>query len=184
MKKIILYSLVLLSISSCTKKTDVIESPTIVFQYISPNYLIKEDFEMGKKTAYAIGDVAIKTGSWSFDDALLGQLAADIKKDSYPYLDKLADTLNKAKNWTLEIQGHTDDKGSDDYNMKLSQGRADAVKNYLITKGVLLDTITAKGFGESVPLVPNDSDANREKNRRVEFKITKPNNQVVTTIVQ
>ena len=82
MKKIILYSLVLLSISSCTKKTDVIESTTIVYQYVSPNYLIKEDFEMGKKTAYAIGDVAIKTGSWSFDDALLGQLAADIKKDS------------------------------------------------------------------------------------------------------
>lgn len=82
MEKIILYLLVLLSISSCTKKTDVIESTTIVYQYISPNYLIKEDFEMGKKTAYAIGDVAIKTGSWSFDDALLGQLAADIKKDS------------------------------------------------------------------------------------------------------
>ena len=108
---------------------------------------------------------------------------ADIKKESLPYLDKLADTLNKAKNWTLEIQGHTDDKGGDDFNMKLSQNRADAVKNYLITKGVLLDTITAKGFGESKPLVPNDSDANREKNRRVEFKITKPNNQVVTTIV-
>jgi outer membrane protein OmpA-like peptidoglycan-associated protein len=109
---------------------------------------------------------------------------ADIKKDSFPYLDKLADTLNKAKNWTLEIQGHTDDKGGDDFNMKLSQNRADAVKNYLITKGVLLDSITAKGFGESKPLVPNDSDANREKNRRVEFKITKPNNQVVTTIAQ
>lgn len=109
---------------------------------------------------------------------------ADIKKDSYPYLDKLADTLNKAKDWTLEIQGHTDDKGGDDFNMKLSQGRADAVKNYLITKGVLLDSITAKGFGESKPLVPNDSDANREKNRRVEFKITKPNNQVITTIAQ
>ena len=49
MKKIILYSLALLSISSCTKNTDVIESTTIVYQYISPNYLIKEDFEMGKK---------------------------------------------------------------------------------------------------------------------------------------
>jgi len=48
----------------------------------------------------------------------------------------------------------------------------------------LLDTITATGFGESKPLVANDSDANREKNRRVEFKITKPNNQVITTIVQ
>lgn len=109
---------------------------------------------------------------------------ADIKKESLPYLDKLADTLLKSKNWTLEIQGHTDDKGGDDFNMKLSQNRADAVKNYLITKGVLLDTITAKGFGESKPLVPNDSDANREKNRRVEFKITKPNNEVITTIAQ
>lgn len=107
---------------------------------------------------------------------------SDIKKESYPYIDKLADTLNKAKNWTLEIQGHTDDRGSDDFNMKLSQGRADAVKNYLITKGVLLDTITAQGFGESKPIVPNNSDANRQKNRRVEFKITKPNNQIITTI--
>jgi outer membrane protein OmpA-like peptidoglycan-associated protein len=107
---------------------------------------------------------------------------SDIKKDSFPYLDKLADTLNKSKGWTLEIQGHTDDRGGDDFNMKLSQGRADAVRNYLISKGVLLDSITAKGFGESKPLVPNDSDSNREKNRRVEFKITKPNNEVVTTI--
>jgi outer membrane protein OmpA-like peptidoglycan-associated protein len=119
-----------------------------------------------------------------FDNLTFEFGKADIKKDSYPYLDKLADTLNKAKDWTLEIQGHTDDKGGDDFNMKLSQGRADAVKNYLITKGVLLDSITAKGFGESKPLVPNDSDANREKNRRVEFKITKPNNQVITTIAQ
>ena len=108
---------------------------------------------------------------------------AEIKNDSLPYLDKLADTLLKAKNWTIEIQGHTDDKGSDDYNLKLSQNRADAVKKYLISKGIVADTITSKGFGEGVPLVANDTDANREKNRRVEFKITKPNNQVITTIV-
>ena len=108
---------------------------------------------------------------------------ADIKKDSLPYLDKLAETMLKAKNWTLEIQGHTDNKGSDEFNLKLSQSRADAVKKYLVSKGIIADTITAKGFGESKPLVANDTDANREKNRRVEFKITKPNNQVVTTIV-
>ena len=117
-----------------------------------------------------------------FDNLNFAFGKADIKKESLPYLDKLADTLNKSKDWTLEIQGHTDDKGSDDFNMKLSQNRADSVRNYLITKGVLSDIIIAKGFGESKPLVTNDSDANREKNRRVEFKITKPNNQVVTTI--
>ena len=109
---------------------------------------------------------------------------AEIKKDSFPYLDKLADTMLKSKNWTLEIQGHTDDKGTEDYNLKLSQNRADAVKNYLVSKGVVADTITANGFGETKPIVANDSDANREKNRRVEFKITKPNNEVVTTIAQ
>jgi OOP family OmpA-OmpF porin len=106
---------------------------------------------------------------------------AEIKKDSLPYLDKLVETLLKAKNWTLEIQGHTDDKGSEQYNLKLSQNRADEVKKYLVSKGVSADTITAKGFGESQPIVANDSDANREKNRRVEFKITKPNNEVITT---
>jgi len=82
MKKIILYTVVLLSIISCTKKTDVLDSTPIIYQFISSNYSIKEDFEMGKKAAYAIGDVAIKTGSWSFDDALLGQLTTDIKNDS------------------------------------------------------------------------------------------------------
>jgi outer membrane protein OmpA-like peptidoglycan-associated protein len=53
----------------------------------------------------------------------------------------------------------------------------------LIKKGVSSDLITAKGYGESKPIVPNDSDENRKRNRRVEFKITKPNNEVVTTIV-
>jgi len=106
---------------------------------------------------------------------------AEIKKESLPYLDKLVETLLKAKNWTLEIQGHTDDKGSEQYNLKLSQNRADEVKKYLVSKGVSADTITAKGFGESQPIVPNTSDKNREKNRRVEFKIAKPNNEVITT---
>jgi outer membrane protein OmpA-like peptidoglycan-associated protein len=108
---------------------------------------------------------------------------AEIKKESLPYLDTLAETMLKAKNWKLDIEGHTDDKGGDEFNMKLSQSRADSVKKYLVSKGISADVITAKGFGETKPLVPNDSDANREKNRRVEFKITKPNNEVITTIV-
>jgi len=109
---------------------------------------------------------------------------AEIKKDSYPYLDNLADTLLKSKTWKLEIEGHTDDKGSNDFNMKLSQKRADAVKEYLVSKGVTADLITPQGYGETKPLVPNDSDKNREINRRVEFKIIKPNNEVITTIAQ
>lgn len=108
---------------------------------------------------------------------------AEIKKESLPYLDKLADTLIKAKNWTLDIEGHTDNVGTDEYNIKLSQNRADAVKNYLVSKGVLAETITAKGFGEKNPLTDNNSQINKEKNRRVEFKIKKPNNEIITTII-
>jgi len=108
---------------------------------------------------------------------------AEIKKESLPYLDKLADTLIKAKNWTLDIEGHTDNVGTDEYNIKLSQNRADAVKNYLVSKGVLAETITAKGFGEEKPLTDNNSQINKEKNRRVEFKIKKPNNEIITTII-
>jgi outer membrane protein OmpA-like peptidoglycan-associated protein len=118
-----------------------------------------------------------------FDNLIFEFGKAEIKKDSFPYLDKLADTLVKAKKWTLDIEGHTDDVGSDEYNMKLSQNRADSVKKYLVSKGVSENMITAKGFGETKPIVPNDSDKNREINRRVEFKITKPNNEVITTIV-
>lgn len=108
---------------------------------------------------------------------------ADIKKESLPYLDKLADTLIKAKNWTLDIEGHTDNIGSDKYNMQLSQNRADEVKKYLVSKGVLAETITAKGFGEKNPLTDNNSQINKEKNRRVEFKIKKPNNEIISTII-
>lgn len=108
---------------------------------------------------------------------------SEIKKDSFPYLDSLAEAILKGKNWKLDIEGHTDDRGSEDFNMKLSQSRADEVKKYLVSKGISSNLITAKGFGESKPLVPNDSDSNREKNRRVEFKITKPNNEIITTIV-
>lgn len=109
---------------------------------------------------------------------------SEIKKDSFPYLDNLADTLLKAKNWKLEIQGHTDNKGTEQFNLKLSQSRADAVKDYLVSKGVDKETITAIGMGESKPIVGNDTEANREKNRRVEFRITKPNNEVITTVAQ
>jgi outer membrane protein OmpA-like peptidoglycan-associated protein len=116
----------------------------------------------------------------AFDNLTFDFNQSTIKPSSYVYLDKLADTLRKAKNWKLDIAGHTDDKGSDEYNLKLSQNRANAVKDYLVNSGVESELITAQGFGESKPIVPNDNDSNRERNRRVEFKITKPNNEVIT----
>jgi outer membrane protein OmpA-like peptidoglycan-associated protein len=116
----------------------------------------------------------------AFDNLNFDFGKATIRESSFSSLDTLAQTLIDAKNWKLDIAGHTDDKGSDEYNLKLSQNRANAVKDYLVKKGVNAETITAQGFGESKPIVPNDNDSNRERNRRVEFKITKPNNEVIT----
>lgn len=116
----------------------------------------------------------------AFDNLNFDFGKSTIRESSFPTLDKLAQTLIEAKNWKIDIDGHTDDKGSDSFNQKLSQDRANAVKSYLVSKGVTADTITATGYGETKPIVKNDSDANRERNRRVEFKITKPNNEVIT----
>jgi len=102
-----------------------------------------------------------------------------IKPESYPYLDELANVLVEAKNWKIAITGHTDDVGSDAFNLELSKKRANAVKNYLISKNVSESLITADGKGESMPLVKNDSEENRAKNRRVEFVITKPDNTTI-----
>lgn len=101
---------------------------------------------------------------------------AIIKPTSFPYLDELVTVIQDpdALTWSLEIQGHTDNKGGDDYNQKLSEARANAVKKYLVDKGVKAERVIAKGFGLSKPIASNDTAEGREKNRRVEFIIRKP----------
>jgi len=87
-------------------------------------------------------------------------------------LDKLAKVLVDNPDTNINVYGHTDSKGADDYNMKLSQRRADAVKAYLSSKGIASSRMFAKGEGESMPVATNDTDEGRAKNRRVEFAIT------------
>ncbi|MNL75232.1 Photosystem I chlorophyll a apoprotein A2 [compost metagenome] len=86
-------------------------------------------------------------------------------------LDKLTDFLSKNKTIKIEISGHTDDVGSDSENMALSQRRAQSVQYYLQQAGIAADRILAKGYGETKPMAPNDSDENRQKNRRIEWRI-------------
>lgn len=69
----------------------------------------------------------------------------------------------------IEVQGHTDSQGSDDYNLDLSQRRAETVVEYLSLFGVAEDRLTARGYGESEPVDTNDTEAGRVKNRRVEL---------------
>ncbi len=96
---------------------------------------------------------------------------AVLKPSSYLELNRLAKTLKSIQGATIEIAGHTDDKGSSAYNLELSQQRAAAVVAYLIAKGIEPKKLKAVGYGEARPLVKNTSDKNRAINRRVEFKL-------------
>jgi outer membrane protein OmpA-like peptidoglycan-associated protein len=94
---------------------------------------------------------------------------ATLRPESHAILDKAAATLKKQGKTKVKVAGHTDSRGSDSYNLKLSQRRAETVRNYLIKKGVAADRLTAKGYGESRPIADNATKEGRFKNRRVEL---------------
>lgn len=98
-------------------------------------------------------------------------------------MDSLISVLMQNPGYSIEVQGHTDSKGSVEYNIKLSQSRADEAAKYLKSKGIAKERVITKAMGKSVPLVPNEKDGQddpegRAQNRRVEFKIIpdKPEN--------
>jgi OOP family OmpA-OmpF porin len=95
--------------------------------------------------------------------------SANIKSDSYGELDSFADFLKAVPSASGELQGHTDSVGSAAYNQKLSQRRADAVKAYVVGKGIDAARVTAKGYGESQPVADNKTPEGRAENRRVLF---------------
>ena len=98
---------------------------------------------------------------------------ATLKAESYPELNRISEFFKTNKKVVSEISGHTDNVGSDEVNNKLSQERADVVRNYLLTQGVPAERITAKGYGKNKPKVANDTPENQAINRRVEFEILK-----------
>jgi outer membrane protein OmpA-like peptidoglycan-associated protein/tetratricopeptide (TPR) repeat protein len=96
---------------------------------------------------------------------------ATLKKESTAELEKLLSIMNDVPNLKIEISGHTDSKGSADYNKKLSERRAKAVVDYLVAKGVSSDRLRYAGYGMDRPLVSNDDETGRQLNRRTEFEI-------------
>ena len=99
--------------------------------------------------------------------------SASLTKESELELDRVIDMMKTNSSMQVEISAHTDDMGSDSYNSKLSQLRAESVVCYLTAHGIPVSRLVAKGYGETIPSVTNDTDDNRAKNRRVEFKIIK-----------
>jgi OmpA-OmpF porin, OOP family len=99
---------------------------------------------------------------------------AVIKSESFPILDAVAATLQGNPSIALiEIQGHTDERGNDDYNLDLSDRRAAAVKKYLADKGVEEKRLESQGYGETQPLIREHNEKAWAKNRRVAFLILK-----------
>jgi OmpA-OmpF porin, OOP family len=97
----------------------------------------------------------------------------NLRPESYVELDRVVKLLQENPAIEIEMSAHTDSYGSDDYNFKLSDNRARSVMEYILSKGIASTRITSQGYGETKPVVPNDTDENRQLNRRVEFKILK-----------
>ena len=96
-----------------------------------------------------------------------------LKPESFVELNKVVELLKQNPSLEIEIEGHTDSQGSDQYNKDLSQGRAQSVVDYIASQNIVRTRLSAKGFGESKPIDTNDTDDGRANNRRVEFTIVK-----------
>ena len=105
------------------------------------------------------------------NDILFAFDSSVIRQSAKPTLARIVQALNENADETIHIEGHTCDIGTEQYNMGLSQRRAQAVREYLVNSGVSASRITTEAFGESEPLVPNENEAARQLNRRVEITI-------------
>jgi outer membrane protein OmpA-like peptidoglycan-associated protein len=108
-----------------------------------------------------------------YDNLVFLTGTATIKPESFSSLDELVSVLTQSPSWKLTITGHTDSTGTPSSNLILSRKRADAVKSYLVKKGIDQLRITSQGMGQDMPIADNSTAEGREKNRRVEFLITK-----------
>jgi outer membrane protein OmpA-like peptidoglycan-associated protein len=106
------------------------------------------------------------------EKVLFGFDRSDLGTNAATNLDKLINVLNKYPDTDIEIIGHTDNKGTDDYNQGLSQRRANSVSAYLKNHGITSSRVSTKGMGESDPIASNETEEGRAQNRRVEFVIT------------
>jgi OOP family OmpA-OmpF porin len=109
-------------------------------------------------------------GCWTYAAVVLFDInSAEVKSEAYPMLTEAVLIMKKNPDLTVEIDGHTDNTGTAAYNMTLSEKRAEAIKDHLVTRGIDPKRLTTKGFGFTKPAASNDTKAGRAKNRRVEF---------------
>jgi outer membrane protein OmpA-like peptidoglycan-associated protein len=114
----------------------------------------------------------VKTGQTiSLYNILFDVNKFELKSESTPELERLYKLLTTNAAIRVEIGGHTDNTGAESLNQPLSQNRAKAVYDWLIAKGIAANRLTYKGYGATVPIMPNTSDEGKRKNRRTEIKV-------------
>lgn len=123
--------------------------------------LTYDSFELGEKKLIQMNNLFFEYNK------------ADLLKSSYPELDRVVYLLKNYPIDLVEVAGHTDSVGNEQYNLTLSDKRSNAVREYLIKKGISKDKLLAKGYGKTEPVATNETEEGRKKNRRVELKIIK-----------
>ena len=158
-----------------TKKQKVLSTSTLFFSYyyiddVSIESLEKEE---GKLIEKVVEEPEIKVNEvYTFKNVLFDFDKSELLDVSKEELNQLYKHLSKNSNLNIEIYGHTDNVGLDKRNKELSEQRAKAVADYLISQGLDTSKIKSFGFGSSKPISDNETDEGRQQNRRVEFKIT------------
>jgi outer membrane protein OmpA-like peptidoglycan-associated protein len=150
------------------------------FMGSAANYLsVADNIDLTKVSAYQeinrdLFMVPAKIGSTiRLNNIFFDFAKAELRPESFPELDRLVNCLSENPKMEIEIRGHTDNVGGHDPNIKLSNDRAAAVKIYLISKGINESRVRSIGYGETKPLKKNDTETNKQINRRVEFVIIK-----------
>lgn len=138
------------------------------------NFLtIKKDMMMNSDTSFSILTKSFEQNrTLVFETLRFGSNSYKLKSRIKPKLDYIVRFLEHYPMFDLVVEGHTDSDGRDDYNLKLSQQRSEMIAKYITQTGSFDEgRVTAHGYGETKPIVPNDTDENKKTNRRVEFKL-------------
>ncbi|MDR1170006.1 MAG: OmpA family protein [Prevotellaceae bacterium] len=125
----------------------------------------------GRETRDVVLDLLTTEIKMIFNNITFETNSAEINTESYAELNRLLNFMERNPNLKIEIAAHTDDVGSAEYNARLSDKRAESVVKFLVDNNIKKNRMLPKGYGKQLPIVPNDSDENRARNRRVEIKI-------------
>ena len=152
---------------------------------INPTGLTLYSYHANNEYPIYIKNVRIAKGGVKYYDRVLqdGKIVANgirfdlgkvsLKSESMGVINEIYELMDENPDFNFSVEGHTDNQGNDDFNLELSQGRAETVMNTLVKMGISADRLSAKGWGESKPITNNASPEDRANNRRVEFvKVT------------